>query len=524
MKLKLIVLSVVVLTGLLGFTFGNDPGTSTTPVAVDKNYLRANLTYLASDEVGGREAGTVGEKLAADFIASELDKYGVKPFGDNGTYFNNFTLLVTTPDPSAYVQLLDKKGNAVKNYRQKMEIVTSSKHTSALNTEAQLVFAGYGIDAPEYGYNDYQNLDVKGKIVLVLDGEPSNDDPKFFDGKKATKYARVAEKINIAVSKGAVSVITTTSSLKRFSWSQLIGFWTRAGFSIDRPNNTSISPYAIVPDSIMSELLGGSKYSLADLQKMSEANEKLPVFSLNSKVRMNIPKPIIERRNAKNVIGIIEGTDPVLKNEYVAVSAHYDHDGTHDGEVYNGADDDGSGTVGVLEIGRLFAKNKTNKRSVLVVFHTAEEKGLLGSEYLSDTSPLLKNMVGLINMDMIGRESVDSIHVIGSDRLSTEYHKLIVEANKRTVNMTMDFKYNAPNDPNRFYFRSDHFNYARKGVPIVFFFDDMRKEYHRPTDDVHLINFDKIAKVATLSYSILEEVANLDHRLVVDGVVDSSGR
>ena len=216
------------------------------------------------------------------------------------------------------------------------------------------------------------------------------------------------------------------------------------------------------------------------------------------------------------MVGIIEGNDPVLKNEYVSFGAHYDHEGIHNGVVYNGADDDGSGTVAILETAKAFALSKQNKRSVVVFFHTGEEKGLLGSSYSANHISYINNIVANINIDMVGRESIDSIYCIGSDKLSTELHNIVEDANKETVNFYLDYSFDDPNDPQRLYYRSDHINYARKGIPIVFFYDYMMQDYHKPTDDVDKINFEKILKTVKLVYNIGLEIANLDHRLVVD--------
>ena len=212
----------------------------------------------------------------------------------------------------------------------------------------------------------------------------------------------------------------------------------------------------------------------------------------------------------------MEGADYNLKNEYVALSAHYDHEGIKGNKIYNGADDDGSGTVGVLETARLLTKAGNNKRSVVFIFHTGEEKGLLGSKYLTSHAEWLPNTVAEINMDMIGRESIDSIHCIGSDKLSTEFFNLVEKVNNDGDYFTFDYRFNADNDPNRFYWRSDHVHYAEKGIPIVFFFDYMKADYHKPTDTVEKINFEKIYKVSKLCEGIILEVANQDHKVVVD--------
>ena len=238
----------------------------------------------------------------------------------------------------------------------------------------------------------------------------------------------------------------------------------------------------------------------------------------------------------QNVVAVFEGSDPVLKNEYVALGAHYDHVGmgipVNGDAIYNGADDDGSGTTALLAMAEALAKASTRpKRSVLFVWHAGEEKGLWGSRYFTDypTIPLDK-IVTQLNIDMIGRSKKEGdtnplnrelsgpneIYVIGSKMMSTELGELTETVNKQYLNLTYDYRYDDPNDPNRFFFRSDHYNYARKGIPIVFFFDGEHEDYHRPGDSVDKIDFQKMEKVARTIYLTLWEVANRPARPKVD--------
>ncbi|GBD89068.1 aminopeptidase YwaD precursor [bacterium BMS3Abin03] len=198
------------------------------------------------------------------------------------------------------------------------------------------------------------------------------------------------------------------------------------------------------------------------------------------------------------------------------MTAHYDHLGKKGDEVYNGADDDGSGTVAILEAARRLSAMHKNKRSILIIFHAAEEKGLLGSKYLTENADFMNDIVADINIDMVGRKSDDSIYCIGSKKLSTEMYNLVREANKETVNFYLDYKFDDPDDPNRYYYRSDHYNYAKHNIPIVFFYDHMIEDYHKPTDDVEKINFEKIDKISTLITELALRIADLDHKLIVD--------
>jgi Zn-dependent M28 family amino/carboxypeptidase len=263
------------------------------------------------------------------------------------------------------------------------------------------------------------------------------------------------------------------------------------------------------------KLLSNEIYDFEDLSKVEDGSNIPPSFMLSKQIRFDY-KTSSQIKEARNVIGIVEGTDEKLKNEFIALSAHYDHAGKVDSVIYNGADDNGSGTVAILEAARRLSQLGKNKRSVLVVFHTAEEKGLLGSKYYTDNSEDMDNIVANINVDMVGREDVESIFCIGSDRLSTELYDMVEEVNSETVNFILDYKYNDPDDPNRYYTRSDHYNYAKRNIPVVFFYDHMLEDYHKPTDDVEKINFDKIEKIVSLITELALRVSNLGHRLIVD--------
>jgi len=229
--------------------------------------------------------------------------------------------------------------------------------------------------------------------------------------------------------------------------------------------------------------------------------------------------------DSENIWVFIEGSE--LPNEIVVVSAHYDHVGVKNEEVYNGADDDGSGTVALLEIAEAFqqAKKEGNgpKRSILILHVTGEEHGLHGSRYYSE-NPLfpLKNTVADVNIDMIGRrddfhkDSNNYVYIIGSDYLSTDLYNICEDVNKKHINLALDYKYNDRNDPNRFYYRSDHYNFAKNGIPSVFFFNGTHADYHKPTDEVDKIEFDALAKRTQLAFAVAWEIANREKRLMVD--------
>ncbi len=301
-------------------------------------------------------------------------------------------------------------------------------------------------------------------------------------------------------------------------------------------NNAPV-PTITMSAKMANALFDGEKFDAATIITRAQSSEPVPAFDLNSTKKVNITiavKP--DHPGTQNIVAVWEGGDAVLKNEYVAVGAHYDHigicaPGTAD-PICNGADDDGSGTTALLGMAEAISHAKARpKRSVLFVWHCGEEKGLWGSRYFTDypTIPLAQ-IVTQLNIDMIGRSKKDGdteprnkdlsgpnqIYVIGSKMMSTELGELTEAVNKSFLNLQFDYRYDDPNDPNRFFFRSDHYNYARKGIPIVFFFDGVHEDYHRPGDEPQKIDYQKMEKVARTIYLTLWEVANRPARPKVD--------
>ncbi|MBL7996750.1 M20/M25/M40 family metallo-hydrolase [bacterium] len=502
---------------------------------ININTIRANLQFLASDELEGREAGTRGEKLAAMYIASQLRQYGVKPFAysnrregaDSLSYFMEFESTKISILPASYIMVYDSLSKIETPMTYGQYFVNFHDQLVNCNIQAPVVFAGFGITAPEYNYDDYAGLDVKGKIVIALDGEPQSDDENYFDGEIQSTYSSAQfYKRHRAKELGAKAFIVLAYDGLLSKWEDYIDYFRTSKmvfngeyFSADDPERM---PFFYANNKCFEEMLSNSDHSYASIQSLVKEKKDPPRFDIkhmNIRLRMDTKATSTK---AMNVIGVIEGRDPILKNEFVAIGAHFDHLGTNDsGIVFNGADDDGSGTVTVLEVARAFARSHDNKRSILIVFHGAEEKGLLGSEYLTSeetSKPFrLSQIVSQINIDMVGRESQDSIYVIGAGRLSSELKSLNESINRKLKLFTFDYTFDADDDPNRYYYRSDHYNYAKFGIPVVFFFDGMTADYHKSTDDFEKINFTKIEKTAKLVHALAERIANQDHRLKVDG-------
>jgi Zn-dependent M28 family amino/carboxypeptidase len=487
-------------------------------------YLRSNLEVLASDLFEGRETATKGEQLAALFISKELTKYGVKPFGDDGTYFQFFDLMVRTVEPETELTIISSNG-ASRVLKLGEDLYFSKKQipSNKFNGyESNIIFAGYGITAEDYNYNNYSDIDVKGKVVLLQSGVPAID-KEGFSAADEKRFGDRNYKIENAIDHGAAGVLLIPGGRMLKYWEYIKKRAVSPSVSLintDEEDEDAI-PVAILSEESLEDLLSDEKKSYDEILEASENGKSLSGFDLTKKIIFNY-QINVEIKQGRNVIGIIEGNNDQLKNEYVVLTAHYDHEGIVGGEIYNGADDNGSGTVAILEAGRRLALLKNNERSILIVFHAGEEKGLLGSEYLTKNSNFMSEVVSNINIDMVGRENTESIYSIGSGKLSTELYELVEQVNSETVRFELDYTFDEPNDPNRYYYRSDHYNYAKQNIPIVFFYDHMTEDYHKPTDDVDKINFEKIEKVSTLITELALRIANLDHKLILDKKVEET--
>jgi len=264
--------------------------------------------------------------------------------------------------------------------------------------------------------------------------------------------------------------------------------------------------------------------SLAELQQKIVSTEK--PFNIETKTAVNIHvKSNVKKLISENVLGYIEGSD--LKNELIVVTAHYDHLGKEGNVIYNGADDNGSGTVAIMAMAQAFAQAKKEghgpRRSILFMTVAGEEKGLLGSSYYVEHPPFpLEYTVCDLNIDMIGRvdekhkKNPNYVYLIGSDKLSKQLHELSENVNKTYTQLELDYTFNDEKDKNRFYYRSDHYNFAKKGIPVIFYFNGTHEDYHRETDDVKKINFDKIEKIARYVFFTAWEIANREERIAVD--------
>ncbi len=483
---------------------------SPTPYAesITEGELKDHLYTYASDEFEGRETGTPGQKKAIAYLKAEYENLGIPAAKSDGNYFQEVPLEISKLP----------EGNLTFNGKEFINGEHVLTFASAKSTFNELIYVGYGIE--DENYSDYTDVDVDGKLILLKAGEPKNADGTYAVTGSMEKSAwsnmseSLGKRVELAMEKGAVGVLyydpeNFSRFKRRFDYMKDND---SGRMEIAESGNSEF--YSFFIDQELAQTLLPSIASQDNSQSI-EATVSLNFQSANDKIA------------SENVAAIIKGSEK--PNEYLIISSHLDHIGiTGENEINNGADDDGSGTVALLEIAEAF-KNAADagngpKRSVVFLHVTGEEKGLLGSQYYTDVDPIfpLSQTVADLNIDMIGRIDPNRkgernyVYLIGSDKLSTELHELSEEVNNKYTNIELDYTYNDENDPNRFYYRSDHYNFAKNNIPIIFYFNGTHDDYHRPSDTPDKINYDLLENRARLVFYTAWEVANRPGRVVAD--------
>ncbi len=489
--------------------FAQDSAAIRYSTSITSGGMSKNLHVLASDEYEGRETGKKGQKMAAEYIANQFNAAGIPSI--NGTYYQQFPLNVIQPS-MAEVSLKGKKFTGGKDY------YNFPGQTDQKLKTSEVLFLGFGIE--ESLYNDYKDVDVKDQVIMILSGEPFKDSVSIISGKKSpslwTSYQKV--KTEKARERGAAAVLIVVDDVAQ---NMEANKHKLESTSMKLDLSKKEMPVIYISKTMANEILQNK--SVEFLRKSISESGKPSSQKTKAKLEITI-KNSAEIIQSENVLGYVEGTD--LKEELIVITAHYDHLGKEGGIVYNGADDDGSGTVAVIELAKTFAQAKKEgkgpRRSILFMAVAGEEKGLLGSSYYVDHAVFpLKNTVCNLNIDMIGRiderhKNGDYIYLIGSDKLSSELHRISEKANTTYSKLELDYTYNDEKDRNRFYYRSDHYNFAKKGIPVIFYFNGVHADYHKETDEVEKIDFVKMEKITRLVFFTAWELANRTERIVVD--------
>lgn len=465
--------------------------------------LRSHIAVLAHDSLEGRGPSSTGDKKATAYIVSQFKKFGLQPGGEKGTYIQKVPLVGVTVDKATTLTI----GNA----QQQIELAYSTDFVATTGTyepliefrNAELVFVGFGIVAPEQQWNDYKNVDVRGKILVMLNNDPTSNDPKFFAGKGRTYYGRWTYKYEIAAEKGALgAIVIHTTQSAGYRYEVIQNSWSREMFDLDiHSTSKGLKLKAWTTEEATKKYIQLAGFNLDSLTAMAQYSSFKPIplgIALNGTM-----KSVVKRIETNNIIGKVEGSDQLLKDQYVIVTAHYDHFGIgrpiNGDSIYNGALDNASGTSLMLNLAETFSSLKEKpKRSMLFAAVAAEEQGLLGSKYYANNPTVpAKKIAANINTDVINVVGPTSdISWQGSDRSSLG-NDLSVIAKELNLVVKLD---QAPEQGG--FYRSDHFSFAKVGIPAMSmgggsnvigvdtaFVRKMRerggKIYHQPSDEIN---------------------------------------
>ena len=538
---------------------------------ITKQALKADLFFLASDDLQGRLTNTPGNRIAADWIAQRFERMGLPPGGPDGSFFQPYDLMVETLGPveGNTMAIAPAAAQPLKYgadfYPQRFSAATSAK--------GEVVFAGFGITSPERSYDDLKGADLRGRIALVIDHEPGERDPASpFDGLVTADASSSQRKAQFAQDRGAIGILfvsdvhnhqeaapagaTGARGAQGAAGAQGAGgaqgatgaagaldnaarnAWPATPPRIDRftlakwVENIRI-PAMQISTAVAESLVKGSGKTLAQLSAASETEHGFTPLRLNSSVEMSAA---VNRQRIpdRNVLGLIEGSDPRLKDEVVIVCAHYDHDGADGTRIFNGADDDGSGIVALVEIAEAYIQaakaGHRPKRTVLFAAWNSEERGLLGAwAYTEAPTKPLDKIVAVLNMDMLGRnEEVppegggrfrglqpqtaesnnNAVNIIGTSRSAD----MKTAADKANAATGLDLRYRYDNNISQLMRRSDHWPFLNRGVPGVWFHTGLHPDYHTPQDRPERINYDKMEKIARMIHQMSWDLANANGR------------
>ncbi len=505
---------------------------------VSAERLREHLEIIASDSLLGRGTGQAGIEMAAEYLDNEYRAIGLKPIGDDGTHFQHFELEGKVTRQISYNLFDISEQDTVLSDPVWSQTVSAGNPGDFYNMfggdvdlEGQVLFAGFGMETSQISHSD--SLSVRGNWVMMF-----ADAPDEFDFESQSIDARIRAYLFALGARGMLIINTTDQQEYESTATDMVRLLDTPG-NIRLPEGGSRGRFnaaiKVVSPEMATRLLGlSSTESLKEFRRdVAEIHDSFTGMNTDYYLRLS-PETEEITFTEKNVMGLLEGCHPELKHETLVISAHYDHMGLDSPDssgdmIYNGADDNGSGTVTTLVLAETFKKAKEAghcpDRSILFLHVAAEEHGLLGSRYYSDNPIIpIEDTIVNFNIDMMGRiddryideEDTDYVYIIGAEIISSKLDSLLHVANHQSVNLNLDMIYNDLDDRNQFYRRSDHWNFGRLGIPFIFFFSGVHADYHQPSDTIEKIPFDLLEKRAQLIYAALIEVANAPKRPEVD--------
>lgn len=484
--------------------------------SLKSNDLKTHIFILTSDSLEGRETSYQGQRKAAGYISEFFSSINLTPAGDSGTFFQHFEVEEIRISPETRISL--NIGNKEKNFVWRDDFFLDKVKDTTVSGRA--VFVGF----TDTELTSEEEAKIEGRIVFAFIGKKEYAG----DTSKSAAWWRLR---SFRSDKGAAAVLMITDEEGNASFRQaqaaIRGFGRNNKIMIMKNDRPFIKPNKVrflITPVLAEEVLKSKGISLKQLRKEAQYNKDFrPVF-IDSVVITIHTSVLHETKKTENIIGMLPGSDPDLKSQAVVFSAHYDHLGRDiDGSIYYGADDNASGTAAVLEVAEAFSLNPVKpKRSLIFLMTTGEEKGLLGSSYYSHRPIIsLDRHIADINLDMIGRmdaehaaiKDTNYIYVIGSDRISPELDSLLRKTNSELGQLTLDYRYNSEDDTENFYYRNDSYQFARNGIPVVFFFSGLHADYHKPSDTADKIIYNRIEKVCRIVYRLGWKLGNFNRLL-----------
>jgi len=476
--------------------------------------LKTHITYLASDELGGRDSGTKGCEQAAEYIRKHYVKYGLKPFGDKiegkseRSFFQNFNIGGTATLAKNGNHLFINRGKEKDSFVAKSQFLPFSASANQEVKDKKIIFAGYGITNPEKGYDDYAGINVKDKIVVILRYDPAESTAETY---QPTIHAYIRTKIKNALDHGAAGMIMVNGPNSKQAADDDPLFGLRGLGNIK--NESGVLVHA--KRDFLNKLLEGTDQNPSEIQSKIDKTKNPVSFEIRDKTLTLSTNLKRTEQLTANVIGVLEGSDPELKNEYIVFGGHYDHLGLgHTGslggkkarkQIHNGADDNASGTAAILEIAEAISQlNERPKRSIMFINFTAEEKGLIGSRYfVQNPSVPIESIKAMMNADMIGRYRKKIGLNIGGVGTSTPFKDILVDKKNENLDLVLNINQHgmAP---------SDQMSFIGKDIPALFYFTGLHKQYHSPQDDTETINFTDQKKICIHMLRTIQDLANFD--------------
>ena len=499
--------------------------------SITERDLRYHLEFLGAREFRGRETPSPELDIATLYFANWARNEGLKPVMQDGSFYQAVPVTVTSVfQPGTRITLSGRDGEQTFYYGKAF----GGHFSESGSYSGQVVFAGLGLSDPDKGRDDLKDLDLKGKIVIILDalspGEKPQPGPYY--------YYRLNAVISELKARGASAVLSVVSNEREKKLNSGFNIFDaippgklgiiydsqRTDFEEGAPVKSSLKnrpslpfEYAEISQTLAAEIMGMNAGDIEEMfLKIGQGHQLAPVPVKNIRVQLDVAVEL-KKSSSRNVLALVEGSDPVLRNEYIVVCGHPDGLGLREGEVLPGADDNATASVSLIEIAQALLVERP-KRSVIIAWFTGEEKIMNGSNYFINNCPVpVEKISACLNMDMLGRNSTDSLFLVCSDLLSSQLDGAINKVNRKSgINFAFDYLYSDIDNPQQVYFRSDHYPFVRFGIPSVWFFSGFTPDYHTPRDATEFINYNKFYRITKLVYLTAFDIGNMKEMLKLD--------